>query len=85
MDAFDTIADQAAEILTLRARIAELEAERAELVKDRERLDWFVANWYRFEHFTLPDGRVQWAFRENRKGGQADTLRAAIDAAREGE
>ena len=48
--------------------------------KDRERLDWLKDNWWRFEYFTLPDGRFQW--RHKSRGGVAVTLRQAIDNAR---
>lgn len=73
--------DAYAEIDALRARLSELEAEKAELVKDRERLDWLASQKY-------PEIRQRdlcWISCDSHAEYHGETLRQAIDAAREGE
>lgn len=59
-----------------RDRVNELERENAALRADKERLDWLETNSR--ESIYGPSWRIAWEF------GQDVSLRAAIDAARNG-
>jgi len=65
----------------LRARIAELEAERAELVKDRERLDWLDGK----ANIVLDCCEIVFILGKPGIKENMAPLRRFIDAAREGE
>lgn len=57
--------------------VAGLKTRVAELEQDKARLDWLDKNGR--EHGYGPQWRIAWEF------GQADNIRAAIDAARKGQ
>jgi hypothetical protein len=67
------------------ARIAELEAEAAELRADKARLDWLDTNPRAVVHAQGYCGALSgWVWRDREHAANdADSLRAAIDAAME--
>lgn len=86
----DEVTCRECEIKSLRARVAELEAERAELVKDRERLD-ALASILSSKDIRIEDGfsgidLVIFDYNGDEVCEHSGKdLRQAIDAAREGE
>jgi len=68
------------------SRIAELEAENATLLADKERLDWVEGGGVEsLDHLTDERWEASIWRGLDREYHQAPTLRSAIDAAREGE